>query len=306
MSEHFIGLPGVAAEDADVIFLPVPLEATVSYQGGTSRGPDGIYEASEHLEFLDETLGWCPYRHLELHYAQPIVMDEGEDLAAHHARIAGAVAALPWDGKLIIGLGGEHAITPGIAGSLMPEGGHVVQIDAHADFRESYHGSEYNHACPMHRLRAMGHEITMVGIRSFEPTEWGRAMADEGVSVFTDDELQRGDAFEELIAHLGSLSGPVFLTVDVDGLDPALVNSTGTPQPGGLHWYQLLDLVDALLANPEVELRGCDVVELIPDPTRVSAMTCAKLIHYLISRWAWVRGFQERPADGCQTRVTED
>jgi agmatinase len=304
---HFMGLPGVAAEEADVLFVSVPLEATVSYESGTSRGPEGIYSASEHLEFLDETLGWCPYQHLELHYATPIVMTDGEVLADHHARIDATVAALPNDrANLLIGLGGEHAITPGLVRPRMPDGGHVIQIDAHADFRREYHGSVFNHACPMFRLREMGYEITMIGIRSFEPDEWDRAMADPGVAIFTDDDLQRGDAFEELLAHLDQLEGPLYLTVDVDGLDPSLVGSTGTPQPGGLHWYQMLDIVDAICGNPDVDLRGLDIVELIPDEARVSSMTVAKLIHYIISHWAWSKGYAERPAIGGQLRVEDE
>jgi len=306
MSLQFMGLPTVSAEEADVLIVPVPLEATVSYEGGTSRGPEGICSASEHIEFLDETLGWCPYKHLELHVADPIVMTAGEDLAAHHARIESTIAALPNDrANLLIGLGGEHAITPGLVRPRMPEGGHIVQIDAHADFRREYHGSEYNHACPMYRLREMGYEITMVGIRSFEPEEWERAMADPGVAIFTDDDIQRGDAMDELLAHLDSLEGPVFLTVDVDGMDPSLVGSTGTPQPGGLHWYQMLDIVDAICGNPDVELRGFDVVELIPDEGRVSSMTAAKLVHYVISHWAWSKGYTDRPETGGQMRVDE-
>ena len=139
---------------------------------------------------------------------------------------------------LFLALGGEHSITPEMVFARMPKGGTVVQIDAHADLRPTYHGSVYNHACPMRRIRDKGYKLIQIGIRSLHAIEAAAIASDYGITTYLDRVLQRPEAQQKLHRHLASLIGPVWLTIDMDGFDPALVAGVGTPQPGGLSWYQ--------------------------------------------------------------------
>jgi agmatinase len=211
---------------------------------------------------------------------------------------------LPND-PLLIALGGEHSITPNLVSARMREGGTVVQIDAHADLRPSYHGSPYNHACPMYRIRQQGFRLIQIGIRSLHAREATAIAQDEGISIHFDHHLQQPDGWKKLRSQLSSLSGPVWLTIDMDGFDPALVG-VGTPQPGGLSWRQGVEIVELLTHNPSIDLRGVDILELAPDSSRVSDMVAAKLAQKCFSFWGKAKGFAQRPAEGSQTGVGDE
>jgi agmatinase len=156
----------------------------------------------------------------------------------------------------------------------------------------------------MHHVREQGHRIVMAGIRSLYEQETARIEADAAIDCYLDRELQRGGRWDDLIAQLRALSGPVWLTIDMDAFNPAEVAGVGTPQPGGLSWYQALEIIEAVTLNEAVDLRGADIVELVPEPSCVSDMTAAKLTQKIISGWGRRHGYPQRPETGSQTEVS--
>lgn len=307
--QQFMALPGAALSEADILILPVPHEKTVTYKPGTAAGPQAILDASEQLEFFEEDRAWCPLAHMKLAVAAEVRSDTDESDEAFHVRLAETTQQLNQtfsrDG-LFIALGGEHSITPEMLFVRMPEGGTVLHIDAHADLRPHYHGSIYNHACPMYRIRQQGYQLLQVGIRSLNATEDKLINSDDGITTWLDRTLQQPHAWQALLAQVASLNGPVWLSIDVDGFDPALIAGVGTPQPGGLSWHQGLDLIEALTNNREIDLRGIDIVELAPEPSRVSDMMVAKLVQKCISYWGMANGYAERPAEGSQQGIDDE
>jgi agmatinase len=297
---EFLSLPNAPIEDADVIILPVAYDRTVTYNKGTARGPAAILSASEQLELYEEDMQWCPARHMKLCVLPDILDDERVSEADFHQNLHDVVKPLPAD-NLFIGLGGEHSITPAMVQARMTNGGTIVQIDAHADFRPSYHGSIYNHACPMYRLREMGYDLIQIGIRSLNESE-ARALADdEHITTWFDRDLSRSKHWQALLKQLSQLQGDVWLTIDFDGFTPSLINGVGTPQPGGINWHQGLDILQTLTDNRAVNLRGVDLLELIPEPSCVSDMTAAKFVQKVFSYWGMAKGYAQRPANGSQS-----
>jgi agmatinase len=182
--------------------------------------------------------------------------------------------------KFLVTLGGEHSITPPLVAAAAAKypGLHVLQIDAHADLRDSYMGTPHNHACAMRR--SLEHApITQVGIRSMS-TEEAAAVASFNTTVFYDHDMRRDpDWITKVVASLGD---PVYITIDVDGMDPAIMPATGTPEPGGLSWYEILALLRATIASRNVV--ACDVVELSPIPgMHAPNFLCAKLIYKILT-----------------------
>ena len=301
---HFLSLPNARIGVADVLILPVPYERTVTYKSGTASGPQAILDASDQLEFYEEDMAWCPAEYMQVSVLEP-VDHSGYEEAAFFSHLFDRVNGLPQQ-NLLIALGGEHSITPEMVFARMPQGGTIVQIDAHADLRPSYHGSIYNHACPMYRLRQRGYELVQIGIRSLHAREAAMIAEDAGITTFFDSALQSPEGWREMLAKLRTLRGPVWLTIDMDGFDPALIAGVGTPQPGGLSWHQGLEVLKTLTGNPDIDLRGADLVELMPEPTRVSDMMTAKLLQKCISFWGKARGFEQRPAQGSQVGVEDE
>jgi len=302
--QTFLSLPNADVTEADVLILPVPHEKTVTYNHGTRNGPNAILAASEQLEFHEEDKNWAPTRYMKLCVLES-VSDESMAAEGFHQKLYSRVKALNPD-ALLIALGGEHSITPDMVFARMPDGGTVVQIDAHADYRESYHGSIYNHACPMYRIRKQGYDLVQIGIRSLNSREAELLAADEGISTWFDRRLHRPENWQALLSQLASLQGDVWLTIDMDGFDPAAVPGVGTPQPGGLSWHQGLDIVEVLTDNQAIRLRGIDIVELIPEPSCVSDMMAAKLVQKCFSYWGKAQGFEERKANGSQLGVEDE
>jgi agmatinase len=302
---QYLSLPNAPLSMADVIMLPVPYERTVTYRSGTANAPQAIFAASEQLEFYEEDMGWCPTEFIKLCVLPAYPTDANLAEETYHRQLFEYTAQLPRE-PLLIGLGGEHSITPAMAFARLPEGGTVVQIDAHADLRPTYHGSIYNHACPMYRLRQRGYPLIQIGIRSLHAREAALIGADPEISTHFDRPLQHPDGWQKLHQQLTSLQGPVWLSIDMDGFDPALIPGVGTPQPGGLSWYQGLEIIAALTQNPAVELCGIDILELVPEPSRVSDMMAAKLVQKCISYWGKAQAFDQRPASGSQLGVPDE
>ena len=271
----------VAATDpseARVSVLPVPYEATVSWKPGTAGGPRAILDASPYLEFYDEQLDCEPWRS-GIWTEAPVDLD-GVPPEQAFDRLRQRFGELLDTGRWPIALGGEHSITPGMVHATADrhEGLTVVQVDAHADLRQSYGGSAHNHACAMARCVERV-PVVALGIRSYtrEERDWMAGHTDRYGLVHA-WEIAEGDRVRRL---LDRIRGPVYLTFDVDGLDPSIVPATGTPEPGGLEWYPTLGALEQIFRRFDVV--AADVVELAPSPELHHAdFTVARLVHKLI------------------------
>jgi agmatinase len=266
-------------EAARFVVLSLPYEVTTSYGKGTKFGPGAIIEASRNMELYDEELAFEPCRagihtagDLLFHDTAPEAMVETVEEAVRHYLDLG---------KTVVCLGGEHNLTYPIVKAHMhrrPAMG-VVQIDAHADLRDSYEGSEHNHACAMRRVASLTRKLAQVGIRSLsrEESEFLKAEGSWKV-VWARDAAGSDDWVDEVIA---SMPPEVYLTVDIDGFDPSLVPSTGTPEPGGLTWYPTLAFLKRLCAERRVV--GFDLMELSPDRSRPAPdFLAARLVYKLM------------------------
>lgn len=272
-------LPHVTTfDESTVVVLPVPVDRTTSYVPGTRNGPREILEASSHMELWDEELG------VDVHEIGIFTLPEMElpfgELAPLMAEIQRVAAQILARDKFLVTLGGEHSITPPLvaAAAARYPGLTVLQIDAHADLRDTYMGTPHNHACAMRRTLEHA-PITQVGIRSMS-TEEARVAGSLDTRIFYDSSMRRDpDWIQRVVA---SLRDPVYITIDVDGLDPAIMPSTGTPEPGGLSWYETLALLRATLTERNVV--ACDVVELSPIPGLLAPnFLCAKLVYKMLT-----------------------
>jgi agmatinase len=182
--------------------------------------------------------------------------------------------------KFLVSLGGEHSITPPLvaAAAARHRGLHVLQIDAHGDLRDSYMGTRHNHACAMRR--SLEHaSVTQVGIRSMSVEE-AEVAGRLRTTIFYDWNMRQDPAWIERVVE--SLGDPVYITIDVDGMDPAIMPATGTPEPGGLSWYEMLALLRATITQRTVV--ACDVVELSPLPGLMAPnFLCAKLVYKILA-----------------------
>jgi agmatinase len=253
--------------------IPVPYEYTVSYGTGTAAGPLAILEASDQLEVLDGTS--APGEE-GIHTEPAVDCTGGPGIV--FPRITAAVSTAIVEGYqehgIPVVLGGEHSITaPAVRGVQQTYGEEigVVQIDAHADLRDSYEGSPHSHASVARRIHQdLRLPVVQVGVRALSPEEvqYRTEIATRAVDDSSCPEIITYDAATIVPTGVGSITLPdsfpqrVYLTIDVDGLDPSVVPATGTPVPGGLGWYQFLSIVQSIATSREVV--AFDVVELAP------------------------------------------
>ena len=274
----FLGLEKefTSLERARYVILPVPYEMTTSYGKGTKRGPRAILEASEQVELFDDELFQETYR-AGIHTAPPVRFT-GREQKRHMQQIARSVEKYLSQGKTVITLGGEHTVTVGALEPFLaryPELT-ILQVDAHGDLRDTYDGTPYSHASVMRRFVDRC-RTAHVGIRSLCQEE-ASLIRERKLPVWFARDLHREGWQEEVVDSLGD---PVYFTLDVDGLDPSLVPSTGTPEPGGLGWYDILGLLRVLCARRWVI--GADVTELSPQPgNHAPDFLVAKLVYRLI------------------------
>jgi len=265
-------------DSARVVILPVPLDRTTSYVPGTRMGPHEILVASSHMELWDEETGTDIHGvgihtlpEMELPFAS---MDE---VVKEIRRVADEIVRRD---KFLVALGGEHAITGPLVAAVAAKhpGLSVLQIDAHADLRDSFMGTPHNHACAMRRVLQYA-RTTQVGIRSLSPEE-AAAAPTLPTEIFYDFNMRRDEHWIDRVVE--SLGETVYITIDVDGFDPAIMPATGTPEPGGLSWYEGLALLRRVIESRNVV--GCDVVELAPIPGMVAPnFLCSKLIYKILS-----------------------
>jgi agmatinase len=264
-------------QESRAVILPVPVDRTTSYGQGTRNGPREILQASTHMELWDEELG------IDVHGVGMFTLPEMElpfgELAPLMDEIRRVASDVLAHDKFLVSLGGEHSITPPLVAAAAAKypGLHVLQIDAHADLRDSFMGTPHNHACAMRRSLAFA-PITQVGIRSLS-TEEAAVAGELNTRIFYDWSMRDDPRWiEQVVASLGD---PVYLTIDVDALDPAIMPATGTPEPGGLSWYELLRLLRAVFTSRNVV--ACDVVELSPMPGLAAPnFLCAKLVYKML------------------------
>ena len=271
---NFAGIPEpyCLLEKARIVVLPVPYDSTVDWHSGQREGPRAIIDASRNLEFYDQELGRETFR-AGIHTLPELlpVLDSPARMVRRVEQAAGWILKI---GKFPVVLGGEHSITVGVVRALVRrfKGLSVIQLDAHADLRQSYLGSRYSYACAMRRVGELC-PVVGVGIRSFSYEEHLH-IEEQGLRCFPPG----GIRIEEVLA---SLSERVYITIDLDVLNPAIMAAVGNPEPGGLGWEETLALLKAVAGAKEVV--GFDLVELCPGQGPAAcAFTAAKLAYKLM------------------------
>ena len=284
--KQFLGSEAITTyEDAKAVIIPIPYEKTTTYRKGCKHGALAIINASDQLEAYDIELKQETCMKTGIHTLDAIADTRinptitPEDMLW---RTTDAVKRVIADGKFAIALGGEHAITYGVVQAYqqaISEPFTVVQIDAHGDLRHSYEGSIYNHACVMRRIIDLGLPILPVGIRSICQEEV-QLIKEKKIPVMYARDIYRHRSWRfRAIANIPTEK--VFITIDLDGLDSSLLPGVGTPQPGGLNWYEITQFLKQLFLQKQVI--GCDVMELAPlNDSVVSEFTAAKLVYKLI------------------------
>jgi agmatinase len=263
-------------DQASAVILPAPYDFSTTYQGGTRWGPRAILAASQNMELWDEECG-ATYKHgiHTLPEMEPTAL--GPEIMAQ--RVEKAVAWILAQDKLPVMLGGEHSLTAGAvraAQARFPRLS-VLQLDAHGDMRNEYLDSPYSRACVMRRVREMV-PAASVGIRSISEEE--REYFDANpLPIWSTRQFRalKGD----WTPILDALTDQVYVTFDVDGLDPGICPGTGTPEPGGLDWYEAVDLLAAVAKRARIV--GADIVELAPLSGQVTSdFLCARLTYRMI------------------------
>ena len=283
--QNFLGLPAELAEleRSEFVILPVPYEQTTTYQVGTKNGPDAIIAASHEVETFDEELkleacqaGICTLNDLETATSDADGMLE---------KIYQTTRSLIDNGKKVVMIGGEHTISIGAVKAFKEKYPDlcVLQLDAHADLRDTYQENKYSHACVMRRIGEIC-PFVGVGIRNVSREEH-EFIRQSKTDVFFDRDLSDIDGWYEAV--LDKLGPNVYLTLDLDFLDPSIMPSVGTPEPGGLLWYETLDFLRELVHGRNV--MGLDVVELCPvrglaAPDFLAARLIYKIISYMAAK----------------------
>jgi agmatinase len=266
-----------AFASAQVALLPIPYEQTTTYGTGTKEGPQALIAASRHMELYDEELDYEVYkvgihtlRELESIVSGPQAMLD---------RITEVTGELLDHGKFVVGLGGEHTISFGLVRAFAERfpGLSVLQFDAHADLRDTYQGTPYNHASVLRRISEIVPAV-QVGIRSLSREEavW---VKEHGARLFYASEVVGSPRIATTISD--ALTDQVYITICLDGLDPSIMPAVGTPEPGGLGWYDVLRIVRRVAETRHIV--GFDVVELFPIPGNIAPdFLAAKLVYKVL------------------------
>ncbi len=266
--------------------LPIPYEGTATYSSGTAGGPAAIIQASTQVELFDEELQG-EFFQVGLFTAEPV---DCQSLIPEQVQqqIYCAAAKCQTDGKFVLGLGGEHSVSVAMikaAAERWPNLS-VLHLDAHADLRDTYQQSKYSHACVLRRLWEMSLPTVSVGIRSYSLEE-SRVLDNSAHSLITARQIAQArsdrSAQERWIDKvLASLSDTVYVTVDIDVFDPGQAPGAGTPEPGGLDWYEVTALLRRVAQTKQVV--SADIVEVIPKIAgEVTEFLAAKLAYKIIA-----------------------
>ncbi|MGB5667153.1 MAG: agmatinase [Maribacter sp.] len=276
-TKNYAGIPDEFAqlETAKVVLIPVPYDGTSTWGKGSDKGPDAFLNASENMELYDiET-------ETEV-YEQGIYLAKAVSENKSAEAMVNAVHTITKEyikrNKFVTLFGGEHSISIGSIRAFNEcfDNLTVLHIDAHADLRESYDGTKYNHACAVHEANQTTNLI-QVGIRSMDTIE--KTVMDEEKTFFA-HEMANDEYWVDKVIEL--MTDNVFITFDLDALDPSIMPSTGTPEPGGLFWYETLEFLKQVFQDKNVV--GFDIVELCPNPSdKSSDFLAAKLYYKMLS-----------------------
>jgi agmatinase len=286
---NFLGLPE-ATGAADVSILSVPYELTTSYGQGTSKGPAAALKASQQVELYDPLLPSDLPCGFALHTAEPwngAGSSLAEQLAGIEEYVSGHLSTFP------VILGGEHGMLPSIMRALSQSVSlsdlTVVQIDAHADLRDELDGDRDSHACAVRRSLDIGvGKVLQIGIRTFAREEHEFIQETSNVDTWLARDVLNpcgGEAkWLDWLDTLSSIEGPVWLTLDIDGLDSVYVPTTGTPVPGGLAYWQVVETIETIASAPAAQWLGADVNEIVPDEANhVTEFTAAMLATKIVA-----------------------
>ncbi len=262
-------------ENSQIVIIPAPYDGTSTWGKGADKGPKAIIDASAHMELYDIETDSQVFLH-GIYTDKPVEgFDSPEEMSA---AVEKAVSAWIEKGKFPVLIGGEHSVSIGSiqAQAKFHDSLTVLQLDAHTDLRDEYEGSKFNHACVMAQARRQC-PIVQVGIRSMDAAERGTIEPER--IFFARDIYDNRTWIDRAVA---ALSEKVYITIDLDVFDPAIMPSTGTPEPGGLGWYDVDALLKAVSAQRKVV--GFDVVELCPsEQNKAPDFLAAKLIYKLLS-----------------------
>lgn len=268
-------VPATSLADADIVILPLCYESAPSYGTGSKHGPSHILNASIQLERIDEEtlLDWGLFK---IHTMTPLIPEDSPEKAVEQMRkAAGKVIG---EGKYLLSLGGDHASSIGpirAAAEAYPNLG-ILQVDAHLDLREEWNGSRFNHACVMRRVSEISDiSIVQVGIRAFSEQELEVLKTGSNFTTFYAHQIDPVDSawMEEALA---ALPDTVYISIDLDGLDPSVIPGTGTPEPGGFSYRQVVELIKKVGGAKNVV--AADITELTKiEGFQVSEYTAAKI-----------------------------
>ncbi len=276
LPSNYGGLPSedTTYSDSDIVVLPVPFDKTSSWIKGADRGPQALINASCNMELYDiETR--CEVYKKGIHTAEEIIAEDTQSMVDEvHEKVRGFLK----DNKFTVVLGGEHSVS---LGTIKAHAEHydditVLHLDAHSDMRDAYEGDRLSHACVMARAKEVAGRVVSVGIRSMDSSELDNIIPE---NIFYASDINKQKDWQQKV--LDRLSGNVYISIDLDVFDPSIMPSTGTPEPGGLGWYEVLDLFE--MVSKKKNIVGFDVVELCPSDNVAPDFLAAKLVYKLLS-----------------------
>lgn len=261
-------------KNSKIVILPVPFDKTTTWLKGSDNGPRAIIEASRNMELYDIPTNSEVYK-------KGIFTDKAIKARNPRAMVNKVYARTKkflQDKKFVVTLGGEHSVSVGATKAYAEKFSNlsILHLDAHSDRRDSYEGSIYSHASAMARAQEMVKNIISVGVRSMDSSELKNIQKDK--IFFAEDIAGKKDWVGKAI---NKLTENVYITIDLDVFDPGIMPSTGTPEPGGLSWHQVVELLAAVAKNKDIV--GFDVVELCPSSNKAPDFLAAKLIYRLLS-----------------------
>lgn len=273
---NFMGLTDEFSgyKTSKIVILPVPFDKTTTWLKGSDKGPEAIIDASRNVEFYDIETNSEVCKHGIFTEKAIKAKNSSEMITKTHDKVKNLLK----DGKFVVSLGGEHSISIGPikAYAELYKDMSILHLDAHSDSRDFYEGSKYNHACIMARAREIVKNTVSVGIRSMDSSELKNI--DKDKTFYAHDIQKSKDWIQEAT---NKLSKNVYITIDLDVFDTGIMPSVGTPEPGGLGWYEVVDLLKNVAENKNVI--GLDVVELLPSENKAPDFLAAKLIYKLLN-----------------------
>jgi agmatinase len=277
-------------EESQFVIVPFPMELSTSYMKGTALGPQAILDASHQLEFFDSELRFEPCE-AGIFTHKALTRNKEEDVKSWLNRSEKLCSDILIAQKTPVVLGGEHTISIGpfaaFKAYVKEKTGAakvgILHIDAHADLRDEYKGDPYSHASALRRCVDTDVQLVSIGIRSMCPEEWKFSQENKNISIVTDFDWHQAEnkkkKIQEMLAHLPE---HVYVTIDLDGLSPDIMPAVGTPEPGGMGWFDTLDILRATFKEKKVH--AFDVNELMPRDNLVYAdFLAAKLVYKMIA-----------------------